>query len=117
MILLVFLAVVSLKATASGVQKKQDTLEIIQINKLLIAKISNCRILAINGHLAKQTKFHEEELNEFDDYYYELKVYYSGKALGFLAGVSYQMGMPNPTVDEVKKLAIELYARQCGMLF
>jgi len=86
-------------------------------NEFLISQITYCRLLAINGGMPEQAKNYAVKLKTFDAFYLELKIFHAGQVIGFLKGINYQKGFLNPTKDQVKKLAIELYFRQCDITF
>ena len=102
---------------ASGVQTKKDAQEVISANKLLIAKISDCKILALNSRMPERVKNYDKKLAKFSDFYSEFKIFQSGVALGFLGGIVHQMGFTSPTRDQVKKVAIEMYFNHCEISF
>lgn len=111
-IVLIFIAVIAFDANA-----KQETPDDIRKNEIMIAKISDCKMLALNSGLTEQVKAYNAELRKFDDFYQELKVYYAGRSLGFLGGVLYQAGFTRPKRKQARKMALKLYAKQCGMYF
>jgi len=121
LIIIVFCAVIALEAEAStppdNNQVKRETAEETHKNEVIISQITYCGILALNGNMPKQAKRYTAKLEKFDDFYHELKIFHAGQVIGLLKGINYQMGFPNPTNEQVKKLAIELYFRQCDIPF
>ncbi len=100
-----------------GVQVKQETHNDICKNELAIAKLSDCKILALNSGLTEQVRMYNAELRKFDDFYNKSIIYHAGRSLGFLGGIVYRRGFTNPTRKQIKEIAMELYFRQCGMFF
>jgi len=121
-IVLTFCAVLALEADASitppgNNQAKRETPEEVRKNEVLISKITYCRVLALNSNMPEQAKSYAVKLNKFDDFYHESKIFHAGQSMGFLKGILYQMGFPNPSKKRVKNVANELYFRQCDISF
>lgn len=122
LIVIVFCAVVALNASANitppdNNQAKRETPEEVRKNQYIISQITYCRVLALNSNMKKQAKRYAAKLQKFDDFYYELKIFHTGQATGFLNGILIQMGFPNPSKILVKNLAQELYFKQCDISF
>ncbi len=108
---LVGLAMISARTEAS------ETPEDVKKNEVLISRIAFCRILAINGNMTEQAEKYTKQLTKFDDFYNGYKSHYTSNAIGFLIGVTYQMGFPRPTRKQVKQIATGLYFKNCGISF
>jgi len=111
LIAIVICAVIAPKADASGVKSKQPS-----ASTAAISKISDCKILALNAGMIERTRFYSAQLRKFDHSYYWMKVHYNGRALGFLVGVLHQIGV-EATPENLKKIATELYFKQCEISF
>lgn len=97
---------------ASGVKSNKQASAI----TAAISKISDCKILALNAGMIERTRFYSAQLRKFDNSYYSMKVHYNGRALGFLVGVLHQTGV-EATPENLKKIATDLYFKQCGISF
>lgn len=119
LILLVFCVVITLNSYANVAtnnnQIKRETPEEVRKNEYLISQITYCRVLALNINMPEQVKRYAIKLEKFDNFYYEYKIFYAGQAVGFFNGILAQMGFSNPSKNQIKNVAQQLYFRQCDI--
>lgn len=120
LLVIVFCVVITLKAdaaitTADNNQAKIETAEEVMKNQYLISEITYCLVLLSNVNIPNQADRYTAKLEKFDDSYHELKIFHTGQAIGFLNGILFQMGISNPSNEQLKNLAQELYFIQCDI--